>query len=326
MNKSHIKAKIGVIGAGAWGSALAQIWAQAGQEVTLWTRHQETAEAIRSTRRVTGLPGIQIDTRIVVTSDFSDIQSCDLAVYALPAQVLRPFLKEHALAPAQALVIASKGIEVATGALLPDIAAAVCPDHVVAVLSGPNIAIEVAQGKPAASTLACADADVLSTLQATLSTRYFRLYPSPDVIGVSVGGAVKNVILMASGIVEGVGLGENARAAVLTRGLAEMVRLALALGGQRDTLIGLSGAGDLFLKTRNYRFGRALADGNPQDLPPDTTIEGVTTARAVVELAGRLDIEMPICVAVAAVLSNQLSIAQAVDILLQRPARRAENE
>lgn len=326
MSGSTIKNKIGVIGAGAWGTALAQIWAGAGRDVTVWTRHADTARALETTRESHALPGVQLDPRIGVTSNFSDIQACDIAVYALPAQVLRPFLKEHALSSTQRLVIASKGIEVATGALLPEIAAVQCPNHVVGVLSGPNIAGEVAQGKPAASTIACADPAVLHDLQATLTTKHFRLYPTPDVIGVSVGGAVKNVILMASGIVEGMGLGENARAAVLTRGLAEMVRLALALGGQRDTLIGLSGAGDLFLKTRNYRFGRALADGNPQDLPADTTIEGVTTARAVVELAGRLDIEMPICVAVAAVLSNQLSIEQAVDILLQRPVRKAENE
>lgn len=317
---------IGVIGAGAWGTALAHIWAQAGHEVTLWARRDDVVDTINAAHTNPALPSVTLVPSLRATNDYALIDVCDIVVYALPAQVLRAHLTAHPIKPHQTLVIAAKGIEIATGDLLPAIATALCPGIRVAVLSGPNIALEVAQGLPAASTIACLDEKVLTQLQSCLSTKFFRLYPTTDVTGVSCGGALKNVIIMASGIVDGMKLGENARAAVLTRGLAEMVRLAVALGGNRETLMGLSGIGDMFLKTRNYRFGLALADGNAHDLHADTTVEGISTAQAAVELAGRLNIEMPICVATAACVNGQLSPTQAVEILLQRPARKDERE
>lgn len=317
---------IGILGAGAWGTALAQVLAVDGHRVKIWARRDTVVENINIARENHALPGIVLHPNIHAVVDADNLHDCNAIIYALPAQTLRQHLNDYPTHPDQIFVIAAKGIELNTGCLLSDIAQNICPKNKIAVLSGPNIAIEIARGLPAAGTLACTDHDTLKTLQAQLSTRTFRLYPTNDVIGVSVGGAVKNVIIMAGGMVDGMGLGENARAAVLTRGLTEITRLSVAMGGQRETLMGLSGVGDLMLKTRNYRFGLALADGLTHDLHSDTTVEGIHTARAVVTLAGQKHVEMPICIAVAACLNGQLTLPQAVDTLLQRPARGHEQE
>jgi glycerol-3-phosphate dehydrogenase (NAD(P)+) len=317
---------IGIIGAGAWGTALAQNLALHGRFVKIWARRSSVVDDINIARDNPALPHVVLHPSILAVNDIRDLDNCDVIIYALPAQALRDHLMNLPLAKHQTIVIAAKGIELNSGKLLPDVVRDICPNHNIAVLSGPNIAHEIGMNLPAASTLACHDATQLKPLQDLLSTKTFRLYPTTDVIGVSCGGAVKNVIIMGSGIVDGMKLGENARAAVLTRGLAEMTRLAVALGGQRETLMGLSGVGDLFLKTRNYRFGLALADGGSHDLNNSMTIEGVHTAQAVVTLAGRLNVEMPICVAVAACLNGGLSVEQAVETLLQRPQRGSEQE
>lgn len=322
---------IGVIGAGAWGTALAQVWARHGTRVILWARQAEEAQRINSAHVARHLPEVTLDAAITATSDMADLAPCTTVVYALPAQVLRPHLTAYPPLPHQVLVIAAKGIERESGKLLSAVVHEVAPDTRVAILSGPNFAREVAVGLPAASTIACADQAVLQALQAQLSTRNFRLYPSFDLIGAQCGGALKNVIAIACGIVDGLKLGDNARAALITRGLAEVARLTTALGGTRETLMGLCGMGDLILsctsaQSRNYRFGLALADGAPHDLTTTTTVEGVPTAQAAVEMVGVHHLEMPICVAVAACVNGQMSVQQAVDALLQRPARQTESE
>lgn len=316
---------IGIIGAGAWGTALAHAWASAGTRVLLWARRDEIIQAINHDHRTDALPGINLHQNITATTDYNTLNTCAGLVYALPAQVLRAHFTAHPLQPAQTLVIAAKGMEITSGELLPTIISKLHPQNPLAVLSGPNIAAEVAQGLPSASTIACAREDLLPTLQQQLSTKFFRLYPTTDVIGTACGGAIKNVIMIAAGIVEGMNLGDNARAALLTRGLAEMVRLGVAMGGNRETFMGLSGIGDLFLKSRNYRYGIALARNETKDFA-DVTIEGIPTAQALSVLATRLNIDMPICQTVAACLNGTLNVRDAPEALLQRPARKDERE
>lgn len=323
--------EIGIIGAGAWGTAIAQTLAVHGQTVTLWARRADIISQIRDRRENPNLVGERLHDNIIPTNNYADLDACKTIIYVLPAQALRDHLILHTPKPHQTLVIAAKGIELNTGKLLSEVVADITPNTKIAFLTGPNFAREVAHNLPAASTIACADQTDLSVLQAQLATKTFRLYPTTDIIGAQCGGAVKNVIALACGVVDGLKLGDNARAALITRGLAEIARLTTALGGQRETLMGLCGLGDLILtctsvQSRNYRFGLALADGDPHDLTTTTTVEGVHTAQALMELGGRLHIEMPICVAVAACLSGHLSVQQAVDKLLQRPARNSEQD
>jgi glycerol-3-phosphate dehydrogenase (NAD(P)+) len=321
---------IGIIGAGAWGAALAQILAQKGHRVMMWARRDFVVERANEARASTALPGITLHEGITATGTMAMLDDCPVLLYVLPAQHLRDFLRTHPPRRDQTLVLAAKGIEMTTGALLTQVVAETNPGLMTAVLTGPNFAREVAQGLPAAATLACTDETMRHELVRSLSTKTYRLYPTHDIVGAQVGGAIKNVIAIACGIVDGLKLGDNARAAVVTRGLAEMARLTVALGGGRETLMGLCGMGDLILcctsaQSRNYRCGLALADGEPHHLRDDSTVEGVHTASAILPLLGRLDIEMPIAVAVAACLNGQLSVEQAVEALLQRPTRDRED-
>ncbi len=321
---------IGIIGAGAWGAALAQLYATNGHTITLWARRDYAVERCNDLRVCAGLPGIDLHKNITATTSLQMLSDCPVLIYALPAQQLREFLTEHLPAKNQVLVIAAKGIEITTGKVLTDVVADVAPELKTAVLTGPNFAREVATGLPSAATLAASHPDHLAMLQPILSTPTYRLYPTSDVVGAQVGGSMKNVLAIACGIVDGLKLGDNARAAVITRGLAEMARLAIAMGGSRETLMGLCGIGDTILsctstQSRNYRYGLALADGDPHSLHDDTTVEGVATASAVISLIGRLGIEMPIAVAVAACINNQMNVEQAVAALLQRPARNSEH-
>lgn len=321
---------IGIIGAGAWGAALAQLYAIAGHTITLWARRDYVVERCNDLRVAAGLPGVDLHKNITATTVFENLSDCPVLIYALPAQHLREFLTDHPVTPDQALVIVAKGIEIPTGKVLTDVVADVVPGVKTAVLTGPNFAREVALLMPAAATLASADPETLSMLHPILSTATYRVYPTSDVIGAQVGGAMKNVLAIACGIVDGLKLGDNARAAVITRGLAEIARLAVACGGARETLMGLCGIGDAILsctstQSRNYRYGLALADGDPHSLRDDTTVEGVATASAIIPLIGRLGIEMPIAVAVAACINGQMSVEQAVSALLQRPARENEH-
>jgi glycerol-3-phosphate dehydrogenase (NAD(P)+) len=249
---------------------------------------------------------------------------------AVPAQTVRAVCR--ALPATPTLVVCAKGFETATGARLSEVVAEECPATRCAVLSGPNFAREVAQGLPAATTLGCADATLGRALAEALSSGSFRAYWTEDVIGVEVGGALKNVLAIAAGIVAGSGLGENARAAIVTRGLAELARLGEALGGRRETLMGLSGLGDLVLSagsltSRNMAFGHAIGRGaDPQALrrQPGVLVEGVFSAGAIARLAVAHGLEMPISAAVDAVLDGRLDIEQALDRLMRRPIKPEE--
>ncbi|CAA7616123.1 Glycerol-3-phosphate dehydrogenase (NAD(P)+) [Candidatus Terasakiella magnetica] len=323
---------IGVVGAGAWGTALALTARRAGRDVVLWARESQVVAAINSAHlNAEYLPGITLDSAIIATTDHARVAAADAVLLVAPAQHLRATCR--ALAPhwraGVPAVICAKGIELSTCALMQDAVAAELPRAPIAVLSGPTFAIEVARGLPTAITLACAD-DVLGRkLVAALGTSSFRPYLSDDLAGSQMGGAVKNVLAIACGIVEGRGLGDNARAALITRGLAELVRLAVAKGGRPETLMGLSGLGDLILtassvQSRNYSLGFALGEGRAlADILAErhSVTEGVYTAGAVVDMAGRIGVEMPICAAVDAVINRGTGVDEAIQGLLSRPFR-----
>jgi glycerol-3-phosphate dehydrogenase (NAD(P)+) len=324
--------RIGIIGAGAWGTALGLVALRAGREVTVWAREPEVAHVINAAHEnPIFLPGIALDPALVATSDMAEAARCDALLLAVPAQFLRGVtraLSRH-IAPEAPCAICAKGIERATGALLTEICAEFLSAARLAVLSGPTFAAEVARGLPAAVTIAAGDPTLARAFVAALGGRAFRPYAGDDPVGTQIGGAVKNVLAIACGIVEGRGLGENARAALITRGLAEMTRLALALGGRAETLMGLSGLGDLVLtctgeSSRNFSLGRALGEGAALDAvlgQRRSIAEGVETASAVVALAKRHAVEMPISDAVDAILHRGAAIDAAIAALLARPFR-----
>ncbi len=313
---------LGIAGAGAWGAALALAARRAGARVTLW----RPSSGGRGARHGIRLP--QADTGIAVVADAAALAPCQGLVLALPAARLEAACRLLAplLPPALPACVATKGIEPGSGRLMPAIAAAAL-GRPVAVLSGPSFAAEVAAGLPTAVVLAGADAAV-APLAACLSGAAFRIYRSDDVTGVAVGGAVKNVIAIACGIAAGRGLGENARAALIARGLAETLRLGRALGARPETLMGLAGAGDLVLtctgaRSRNLAFGIGLGRGDSVEAllaASAGVIEGRATAAAVAGLARRLEIDMPISAAVAAVVAGRLEVEAAMGQLLARPA------
>jgi glycerol-3-phosphate dehydrogenase (NAD(P)+) len=317
-----------VIGGGAWGTALAQTARRAGRDVMLWAREDEVVAAInRDHVNPFFLPGIALEPDIRAVGNLAEaVRDAETVLLAVPAQHLRAVTT--ALAPLQTpIVICAKGVEERTGALLTEIVAATLPGVPLAVLSGPTFAAEVARGLPTAVTLASADAALGTRLAAALGTRSFRPYLSDDVIGVEIGGAVKNVLAIACGIVAGRNLGDNARAALITRGLAEMMRLAVAKGGRAETLMGLSGLGDLVLtctgaQSRNYSLGVALGQGRTLAAilaERRSVAEGVTSAAATVALARPLKVDMPIAAAVDAILHRGAAIDAAIAGLLARP-------
>lgn len=321
--------RIGVIGGGAWGTALAALSAEQGDTI-LWARNAEVVGSVnKSHANPIYLPDVKLPANLRATAQLADLKDCDALVLAVPAQTLRGFAGEirSALPDAAPIVIAAKGIEISTGLLPSDVLAELLPGWPLAILSGPNFASEIARGLPAASTLACADAAIGATLVQRLGRPTFRPYLSDDVIGAQIGGAVKNVLAIACGIVIGRKLGDNARAALITRGLAEMSRLGLALGAKRETLMGLSGLGDLVLtcsghQSRNLSLGVALGEGRTLEQimgARRTVAEGVHTARAIEALAGKHGVEMPICAAVDAVLHKDAGIDAALAALLARP-------
>jgi len=322
MNKS-----LAVIGAGAWGTALAVQLAAAGARVTLWARDPARAAAIAQARANPRLPGIGLPDAVIVTADMTQALADAAAVLlAVPLQHLREIAAR--LPPGSGpLVVCAKGVETGTLMLPLEIIAESHPGVPAAVLSGPNFAAEIAAGLPAATVLAAPDAALRSKLLNLLATPRLRLYGNADVVGVQVGGAAKNVIAIAAGIVIGAGFGENARAALVTRGLAELARLAVALGGRTETVMGLSGLGDLLLtctgeRSRNFSLGVALGRGATlaQVLAARVAVtEGVTTAPALLARAGI--IEMPVCAAAADVLDGTLSPHQAMEALLARRLR-----
>ena len=323
---------IGVVGGGAWGTALALTARRAGRDVVLWAREDSVIESINSIHvNADFLPGVALDPAIRATADHAGIAGTDAVLLVPPAQHLRATCR--ALAPywrkGVPAVICAKGIELSSSALMSEVVAAELPDAVVAVLSGPTFAIEVARGLPTAITLACADAGLGRDLVGALGTASFRPYLSDDLTGAQIGGAVKNVLAIACGIVEGRGLGDNARAALITRGLAEMTRLAMAKGGRPETLMGLSGMGDLILtasstQSRNYSLGFALGQGRGlADILGErrSVTEGVTTAGAVMEMTAAIGVEMPICAAIDAVINRHVGLDDAIRALLSRPFR-----
>ncbi|HET9160017.1 MAG TPA: NAD(P)H-dependent glycerol-3-phosphate dehydrogenase, partial [Caulobacteraceae bacterium] len=303
----------GIIGAGAWGTALAQVCARAGLTVTLWAREPEVAEDIGRNRVNSHfLPGVSLDEAIDVTTDLSDLSPWDIVLAVPPAQHMRSTLRDFAGVARDGLpvVLCSKGVEQGTLCLMTEVLCEALPQAIPAVLSGPSFAGEVARGLPTAVTLACADEDLGSTLVETLATPTFRPYLATDLIGAEAGGAIKNVLAIACGIAEGKGLGRSAHAALITRGFAEMTRLAVAAGARAETLAGLCGLGDLVLtcsssQSRNMSLGMALGQGRTVEeaLAGKLSVaEGVASAPAVRALARQLGVEAPISESVAAIL------------------------
>jgi glycerol-3-phosphate dehydrogenase (NAD(P)+) len=315
---------VAVIGAGAWGTALAIQATRAGNDVMLWARDPERAGSLISSRENPRLPGVRLADPIVVTA--TPPEAADVVLLAVPMQHLRDVLRRLPLGLAP-LVLCAKGVETGTLRLPLEIVGDVRPGTPTAVLTGPNFAHEIAAGLPAASVVAASDATLREHVATMLSTPSFRLYGNDDPVGAQVGGAAKNVIAIAAGAVMGAGLGENARAALITRGLAELGRLSVALGGRRETVMGLSGLGDLLLTctgpaSRNYSLGLALGHGEKlaDALAARSSVtEGVATAPALVARAAEVD--MPICTAVASLLDGSATLAEAMAALLSRPRR-----
>ena len=320
--------KLGVIGGGAWGTALAQV-AAAGGETLLWALEPEVVESINSVHENrTYLPGIPLNAAIRATGDLDDLSEYDAFLAVTPAQHMRAVL-ERAPISGKPLILCSKGIEEGTGALLHQVAREACPNCPVAVLSGPTFAHEVARGLPTAVTLAAEDAELAERLRQRIAVPTFRIYLSDDVAGAEIGGAVKNVLAIACGVVEGKGLGQNARAALIGRGFAEMTRFGLAYGARRETLAGLSGLGDLVLtcsstSSRNFSLGKGIGEGRPAaELLADrkTVAEGAFTAPVLARLAREKGIDMPIVEAVDALIDGSANVDQVLGALLSRPPK-----
>jgi glycerol-3-phosphate dehydrogenase (NAD(P)+) len=320
---------IGIIGAGAWGTALALIAARAGRAVTLYARDTAHAVRIHTARENPRLPGIKLATEIVVTNDIVAACRADIILIVTPAQHLRAAI--NAVAPhlkARTPVIAcAKGIEHGTHKFMTEIIAEAAPHAVPAILSGPSFADDVARGLPTAVTLAAKDEGLASELVQALGSATFRPYHTSDVLGVEIGGAAKNVLAIAAGIAVGRKLGASAQAALTTRGFSELARFGRAFGARAETMVGLSGLGDLILtcsspQSRNFALGTALGRGEPP--PAGKLAEGEFTAPVLVELAASRNIEMPVSSAVAAILAKRLTIDAAIDGLLTRPFKAEE--
>lgn len=321
-----------VIGGGAWGTALAQVAARAGLDVCLQIREAEAVRQIRESREnAMFLPGVKLDDAIAATTDMADLAGADLVLAVAPAQFLRSALSEfaphaHAGLP---VLLCSKGVEQGSLKLMTQVLAETLPTCAPAVLSGPSFAGEVSRGLPTAVTLACPDEALGKQLAEALATPTFRPYLASDMIGAEAGGAIKNVLAIACGIVEGKGLGRSAHAALITRGFAEMTRMAEALGGEAETVAGLCGLGDLVLtcsspQSRNMSVGLALGGGMTlqEALAGKLSVaEGVASAPAVSALAASKGVEMPICAAVAAILAGEVGVDEAILGLLSRPLK-----
>ena len=320
---------IGIIGAGAWGTALASVMAQNHEQVLLWALEPEVVAAVNAGKgNPLYLPDLALPSQVRATSDMAALADCSALLLVTPAQHLRKSLGQLPQTDAP-LLLCSKGIEAGTQMLVSEIVAEQRPDNPLAVLSGPTFAHEVAAGKPTAITLACESEAMGKLLMRLVATPAFRPYWSDDVVGAEIGGAVKNVLANGCGVVDGAGLGLNARAALIARGFAEMQRYGLARGAQAETLAGLSGLGDLVLtcsseNSRNFSLGRGLGQGRAAvELMADrrTVAEGAFTAPVLLESAQALDVEMPIVAAVCALLDGSASVGQVVEALLSRPLK-----
>ncbi len=321
--------KLAIVGGGAWGTALAQVAAAGGHDTLLWAIEEDVVAAVnRIHENPVYLRGQKLHPAIRATSNFSTLSQCDAWLVVTPAQHMRAVLS-RAPCPDMPLILCSKGIEEGSGQMLHQVAREVCPTSPVAVLSGPTFAHEVAAGLPTAVTLACDDQALGERLRERLAGPAFRIYLSDDVAGAEIGGAVKNVLAIACGVVEGRGLGQNARAALIARGFAEMTRFGLAMGARRETLAGLSGLGDLVLtcsstSSRNFSLGKAIGEGrDAKALMADrrTVAEGAHTAPVLHRLALDKGIDMPIVAAVAGLLKGAMPVEQVLEELMARPPR-----
>ena len=326
-------AHIGIVGAGAWGTALAQVVAQAGQDVTLWAREPEVVASLKATStNQIFLPDIALSPAIGATGSLADLSDADVILAVVPAQFMRQTLTalQGVIRPDIPIILCSKGIEQGTQKLMTQVLAEVFPQACGAVLSGPSFAKDVAIGLPTAVTLACQDPIIGADLVRMIGIATFRPYLSHDLIGAEIGGAVKNVLAIACGMAQGKGLGESARAALITRGFAEMTRLGVAMGAEARTLAGLCGLGDLVLtcssaSSRNFALGLALGQGQSIGEAmrgKQSVAEGASTAPALIELAASHHTHMPICEAVAAILTGGVDVGQAIGQLLSRPFKQ----
>jgi glycerol-3-phosphate dehydrogenase (NAD(P)+) len=324
---------IGVIGAGAWGSALALICARAGRKVTLWERDRANAAQLAAKRESRFLPGVRIDDSVLLAADLADAAATDALLLAVPAQSVRA--AATALAPFLAartpLIACAKGIERGSGKFMSEVIAESAPEAVPAILSGPSFAADVARGMPTAVTLAASDGELARALAQAIGSASFRPYHSTDLRGVEIGGAAKNVLAIAAGIVTGRGLGASAAAALTTRGFAELMRFGKAYGARPETMMGLSGLGDLLLtcsspQSRNFSFGVRIGRGQPPETIQAATglAEGAFTAAVLVEMARERAVDMPISFAVAALLDGKMSVDAAIESLLSRPLKAEE--
>jgi len=332
--------KFGVAGAGAWGTALAVVAAngpKGARDVVLWSFEPETVGHINQSHENTAfLPGVALPHCILATQNIEDLAACDAVLMVVPAQFARPILKtlSEVLKPSTPIILCSKGIEQSTLMLMSDVAAEYFAPERIAVLSGPSFAADVARGFPTAVTLACADNALGHAISKGLGQPSFRPYLSSDIIGTEIGGAIKNVIAIACGIVEGKKLGESARAAVTARGFSEMINLGQAIGGHLETMAGLSGLGDLILTagsktSRNFSLGLALGQGQSVSAvlgARQSVSEGAMSARAVQALATKHKVEMPICAAVDKIINDGLSVDTAIRDLLDRPFAHERDE
>jgi glycerol-3-phosphate dehydrogenase (NAD(P)+) len=315
--------RIAVVGAGAWGSALANAGVRAGRSVALIAR--ATAEAMQASRESPRLPGVRLDERVTVTGRIGDAGDADAVLLAVPAQALREAARAlgAVIRPGTPVIACAKGIERGTRQFMTEVIAENIPAAVPAILSGPSFAADVARGLPTAVTLAARDRKVAEALARALGSASFRPYHATDVRGVEIGGAAKNVLAIAAGIVAGRGLGPSAAAALTTRGFAELMRFGTAFGARAETLTGLSGLGDVILtcssaQSRNFSFGVAIGKG---ERAPDKLAEGAFTAAVLVDMAIEKDIDVPVAAAVAAVLDHKIGVDAAIEALLTRPLR-----
>lgn len=319
-----------IVGAGGWGTALAVLWSKRGNAITLWGNDAGRAASLRATRENTEyLPGVKIPESVLVTSDIADCAGADLIVFVTPSVALRSVasrLRAADLSSAAILLSGTKGIEHGTGLRMSQIINEIFPDHTVAVLSGPNLAIEISRDLPTAAVLGCRNHQCAEELQSYLGTERFRIYSSDETIGIELGGALKNVFAIAAGAGDGIGLGDNSKAALVTRSLAELLRLGTAMGGNPKTFYGLSGAGDLIATcfsqhSRNRRVGERLGRGESlQQISSSThtVAEGVPTAKSAYECARRLQIETPIIDQIYSLLYEGKRPDQAMQELLAR--------
>ena len=322
--------RIAIVGAGAWGTALALTCARAGRRVTLWDRDPANAAQLKTTRESRFLPGVKIADNVVIAADLVEAAAADALLFAVPAQSVRAVAEMLApfLAGPMPLVVCAKGIERGTKKFMSEVIAECAPKAVPAILSGPSFAADVARGLPTAVTLAAAEEALAAALAQAIGSASFRPYHSTDVRGVEIGGAAKNVLAIAAGVVTGRGLGASAAAALTTRGFAELMRFGRAYGAKPETLMGLSGLGDLLLtcsspQSRNFTFGVNLGRGHkPATIQAATGLaEGAFTAAVLVEMAQDRNVDMPIAFAVAALLDERMNVEAAIESLLSRPLK-----